>query len=112
VSSVGAGSAQDELRLRVLDRGLVGPEIIPVSATTVTSGNWWPALKALYDREHGLGLGLLPSIISIINVNPAASASRPRVMRLQAAFLGEPRITVPITLTSLEVRRGHVVDHQ
>ena len=33
-------------------------------------------------------------------------------LRLQAAFLGEPRLAEPVTGVGLEVQRGHVVEHQ
>ena len=33
-------------------------------------------------------------------------------LRLQAAFLREPRLAEPVTLIGLEIQGGHVVEHQ
>jgi hypothetical protein len=55
-------------------------EIIPASATTVTSVSWWAALKALITGSMVAVSALLPSKASSANGNPAASVSSPMVI--------------------------------
>ena len=55
-------------------------EIIPASATTVTSDSWWAALKALITGSIVAVSALLPSNASTVSGNPAASVSSPRVI--------------------------------
>ena len=55
-------------------------EIIPASATTVTSVSWWAAMNAVMTGSIVLVSALLPSNASTISGNPAASVSRPTVI--------------------------------
>jgi len=55
-------------------------EIIPASATTVTSLSWWAVLKALITGSIVAVSALLPSNASTIRGNPVASVSSPMVI--------------------------------
>ncbi len=55
-------------------------EIIPASATTVTSGSWWAAMNSSMTGSMVLVSALLPSNAETISGNPAWSASRPIVI--------------------------------
>ena len=55
-------------------------EIIPASATTVTSGSWWAAMNAVITGSMVVVSALLSSNALTISRNPAASASRPMVI--------------------------------
>ena len=88
-------------------------EIIPASATTVTSDSWWAALKALITGSIVAVSALLPSNASTVSGNPAASVSSPRVIcGSRRRLLGEPGLTEPVTGIGLEVQRRDVEQHQ
>jgi hypothetical protein len=73
--------AQDERQPgRLSGRPWLALEIVPASATTVTSAVWWAALKALTTGSVVAVSALLPSNASTVSGNPAASVSRPRVI--------------------------------
>jgi hypothetical protein len=61
------------------DLGLAS-EIIPASATTVTSVRWWAALNALITGSMVAVSALLPSNAATFNGKPDASVSNPRVI--------------------------------
>jgi hypothetical protein len=56
-------------------------EIIPASATTVTSVRWWAVLNALMTGSMVAVSALLPSKACTVSGNPEASVSRPKVIR-------------------------------
>ena len=88
-------------------------EIIPASATTVTSVSWWAALNALITGSMVAVSALLPSKASTVSGNPRGVGEQPdRDLRVQAAFLGESGLAEPVTGIGFEVQRGHVVEHQ
>ncbi len=88
-------------------------EIMPASATTVTSVSWWAVLKALMTGSMVAVSALLPSNASTASGNPVASVKQPDGdLRFQAALLGEPGLTEPVTGIGFEVQRGHVEEHQ
>ena len=88
-------------------------ETIPASATTVTSRSWWAAMNAVIVGSMVVVSARLPSNASTISGNPVASVNKPDGdLRLEPAFLGEPRLAEPVTGVGLEVQRGHVVEHQ
>jgi hypothetical protein len=55
-------------------------EIIPASATTVTSVNWWAVLNALMTGSMVAVSALVPSKASTASGKPVASVSRPMVI--------------------------------
>jgi hypothetical protein len=55
-------------------------EIMPASATTVTSVSWWAALNALITGSTVAVSALLPSNASTVSGNSDASVSKPRVI--------------------------------
>ena len=55
-------------------------EIIPASATTVTSVSWWAVLNALMTGTMVAVSALLPSKAATVSGNPAASVSSPMVI--------------------------------
>jgi len=64
-------------------------------------------------RQHGLGLGGVALERIDHQREPGGVGEQPdHNLRVQAAFLTEPRLTEPITSISLEIESGHVVEHQ
>ena len=55
-------------------------EIMPASATTVTSGRWWAAMNFSMTGSIVLVSALLPSKAETMSGNPAWSVSRPMVI--------------------------------
>jgi len=55
-------------------------EIMPASATTVTSGSWWAAMNALTTGSMVLVSALLPSNALTMSGNPSCPVSRPIVI--------------------------------
>ena len=55
-------------------------EIIPASATTVTSASWWAAMNASIVGSMVVVSARLPSNASTISGNPDASVSSPMVI--------------------------------
>jgi hypothetical protein len=53
---------------------------IPASATTVTSGSWWAAMKDSMTGSIVLVSALLPSKALTMSGNPSAPVSRPMVI--------------------------------
>ena len=86
-------------------------EIIPASATTVTSVSWCVDLKVLMIGSIVAVSARLPSKAATVGGNPVASVSRPRVIwGFQAAFLGTPaRNPSP---ASVSKQGGYVEHHQ
>ena len=69
-------------------------EIMPASAITVTSVNWWAALKALMTGSMVAVSALLPSNAATVSGNPLASVSRPIVI-CGSRRLGRPGARCP-----------------
>ena len=64
-------------------------EIMPASATTVTSVRWWAALNALITGSIVAVSALLPSNASTAQREPGCVGEQPDGdLRIQAAFLG------------------------
>ena len=59
---------------------LFASEIIPASATIVTSASWWAAMNALIVGSIVVVSARLPSNASTISGNPEASVSSPMVI--------------------------------
>ena len=55
-------------------------EIMPASATMVTSGSWWAVMNARMVGSMVVVSAVLPSNASTISGNPAASVSSPMVI--------------------------------
>ena len=88
-------------------------EIIPASATTVTSGQLVGGHELLDDRQHGLGLGLVALEGGDHEREPVLPGQQADGdLRLQPPLLGEPGLAEPVALVGLEVERGHVVKDQ
>jgi hypothetical protein len=88
-------------------------EIIPASATTVTSVSAWALMNAMMVGSIVAVSARLPSNASTISGNPAASVSSPIVIcGSRRRSLREPRLAEPLGGVGLEVQRGHVVEHQ
>jgi hypothetical protein len=59
---------------------LLVSQIIPASATTVTSASWWAAMNAVIVGSIVVISAVLPSNASTISGNPVASVSSPMVI--------------------------------
>jgi len=69
--------------------------------------------EGLDDRQHGLGLGLVPLKRRHHQREPALVGEQADGdLWVQAPLLGEPRLAEPIPGVSLEVQGGHVVEDQ
>ena len=55
-------------------------EIMPASATTVTSGSWWAAMNVSMTGSMVFVSALLPSKAETMSGNPSCPASRPMVI--------------------------------
>jgi hypothetical protein len=65
------------------------------------------------DRDHRLGLGLVPLKRLHSQREPGGVGEQPTGdLRIQAAFLGEPGLTESVTRVDLKIQRGHVVEQQ
>src|SRR5271167_408017 len=88
-------------------------EIIPASATTVTSVNWWAVLNALMTTSMVAVSALLPSKASTASGKPGGVGEQTDGdLRFEFAFLGEAGLTESVTSIGFEVQRGDVVEHQ
>ena len=82
-------------------------EIIPASATTVTSVSWWAVLKALMTGSMVAVSALLPSNASTVSGNPVASVNSPRVIcGSRRRSLREPGLTESVAGIGFEVQRA------
>jgi hypothetical protein len=69
--------------------------------------------ESLDDRQHGLGLGLVPLERRHHEREPVlAGEQADSDLRLQAAFLGEPGLAESVALIGLEIQGGDVVKDQ
>ena len=88
-------------------------EIMPASATTVTSGSRWAAMNFSMTGSMVLVSALFPSNAETIEREAVlAGEQADRDLRLQPAFLGEPGLPEPVARAGLEVERGHVVEDE
>ena len=69
--------------------------------------------ERLDDRQHGAGLGLVAFEGVDHQREPTCVGQQPdRDLRLQPALFAEPGLAKTVALISLEVQRGHVIQHQ
>ena len=88
-------------------------EIMPASATTVTSASWWASMNARMVGSIVVVSPRLPSNALTINGNPLASVSSPIVLYgSRRRSFGEPGLTEPVPGIGLEVQGGHIVENQ
>ena len=88
-------------------------DIMPASATTVTSVSWWAAMNALITGSIVAVSALLPSNASTVSGNPVASVSSPMVIcgsRRRSLENPGSRNPSPVSVSKYSVR--HVVEHQ
>jgi hypothetical protein len=100
--------AEDERQARGLDLFLVGLAHHPGVGDDRHVRQAVSGHERLDDRQHGLGLGLVPLERRHHQREPALVRQQPDGdLRLQAALRGEPALAEPIALVSLEIQRGH-----
>ncbi len=87
-------------------------EPIPASATTVTSLRRWTDSNAQVTGDTVAVWASLPSHASTATRNPAGVRKQAKSgLRVQAPFLGKPRLAESATGVGFEVQRGHVEQH-
>ena len=88
-------------------------EIMPASATTVTSGSWWAVMKASITGSIVFVSAMLPSNAWTISGNPARSVSRPMVIcGSRRRSLENPLSRNPSPVSVSKYERRDVVEHQ
>jgi site-specific DNA recombinase len=113
VGDVGDLHAQDERQPGGLDRLLVGLGDHAGVRDDGDVGQPVGGHELVDDRQHRLGLGLVPFKGADHEGEPVLPGQQPdRDLGLQPALLGEPRLAEPVAPIGLEVERGHVVKDQ
>jgi hypothetical protein len=70
-------------------------------------------MNAVITGEHRIGLGLIALKRLDHQREPGGIGQQPHGdLRLQATFLGEPRLPEPVPGTGLEIQGRHVIQHQ
>ena len=88
-------------------------EIMPASATTVTSVRPVGGLEGVDHRQHRVGLDRVALERRHGQREPGRVGEQPEGdLRVHAAFLGEPGLAESVTGIGFEIQGAHVVEHQ